>query len=117
MKKDNYLRLEATFGDETFTSDKLTIQHSQDKRVFRCNSANEISNYKDLNDFILATAALAEHIFEVGFDTLSIISISGTDDTFIWSINISNIQIGKDISYDMEIVDWKKDGLTFKYAE
>jgi hypothetical protein len=116
-KVRNYITVEATYGEETFQSDKImAINNGEDlffDEIFGFDSALRITNYNLLEDFVTEMLDMSENVFGDGIDSLMITLVSGVDDTFIWSVRV---EIEEDnMSYG--VIDWKKDGLTYKYCE
>lgn len=118
MKKaKNYIVVEATYGEDKVTSDKImsVTRHGLNlfPEVFRYNSAQQIENYSGLGTFAVAMTGISSEELGEGFSNLMVTLINGEDDTFIWSVDI-DIK-GDNLSYG--VIDWKKDGKTFKYQE
>lgn len=116
-KMKNYIVVEATYGEDKRTSEKIMSvkRHGLNlfPEVFRYNSALQIQNYCGLGTFAVAMTGISEEEFGEGFDNLMVTLISGEDDTFIWSLDID--VKGDNLSYG--VIDWKKDGKTFKYVD
>jgi hypothetical protein len=116
-KTKNYIVVEATYGEEKVTSEKImaVIRHGINlfPEVFDYNTAFRMQNYKHLGTFAVAMTGISEEELGEGFNNLMVTLISGEDDAFIWSVDI-NIE-GDNLSYG--VIDWRKDGETFKYQE
>lgn len=67
---------------------------------------DEMKDQEDLEEFVVA---VMEAVSEEGAQT--IVTLIGDDDIFIWSIIIG--MDGEDLRY--VLVDWKKDGKSYRY--
>ena len=74
-------------------------------------SYEEMKNSALLEDFVVAAMEAADRICGVE-DDQTIVTLVGGDDVFIWSIIMG--YENDDIRYCM--VDWKKDGHSYRYA-
>ncbi len=73
-------------------------------------SYDEMKNSALLEDFVVAAMEAADRICNVE-DDQTIVTLIGNDDVFIWSIIMGSEN--DDIRYCL--VDWKKDGCSYKY--
>lgn len=73
---------------------------------------DEMKSREDLDDFVIANMEAADAKFSEE-DDQTIITLVGDDDVFIWSIIMGSEN--DDIRY--VLVDWKKDGRSYKYEE
>lgn len=115
--KANYMIVEANFGEETHTSNKISAIGGGDKfyfeELFNMIDFKTLEKYSDLERFVDLMIDLSEEVFGQGFDSIAITLIDGADDTFIWGID-ANLE-KKNFSYSL--LDWRKDGNRFKYIE
>lgn len=74
-------------------------------------SYDEMKNSALLEDFVVAAMEAADRNCGVD-DDQTIVTLVGNDDVFIWSIIMG--YENDDIRYCL--VDWKKDGHSYKYA-
>ena len=74
-------------------------------------SYDEMKNSALLEDFVVAAMEAADRNCGVD-DDQTIVTLVGNDDVFIWSIIMG--YNNDDIRYCL--VDWKKDGHSYKYA-
>lgn len=75
-------------------------------------SYDEMKSSAMLEDFVVASMEAADRICGVN-DDQTIVTLVGSDDVFIWSIIMG--YENDDIRYCL--VDWKKDGHMYKYAD
>ena len=75
-------------------------------------SYDEMKNSVLLEDFVVAAMEAADRNCGVD-DDQTIVTLVGSDDVFIWSIIMG--YENDDIRYCL--VDWKKDGYSYKYAD
>ena len=73
-------------------------------------SYDEMKNSALLEDFVVAAMEAADRICNVE-DDQTIVTLIGSDDVFIWSIIMGSEN--DDIRYCL--VDWKKDGYSYRY--
>ena len=75
-------------------------------------SYDEMKSSALLEDFVVAAMEAADRNCGVD-DDQTIVTLVGSDDVFIWSIIMG--YENDDIRYCL--VDWKKDGYSYKYAD
>ena len=75
-------------------------------------SYDEMKNSALLEDFVVASMEAADRNCGVE-DDQTIVTLVGNDDVFIWSIIMG--YKNDDIRYCL--VDWKKDGYSYRYAD
>ena len=108
----NYLVVER----EGKTIDNLQIK-VEDELVFTevlSKSYNELKEYEDISDFIVAAMSATNSLFEEG-DDQTLITLVGDDDVFIWSILVI-VEEGDDVLH-YAFVDWGKDGKKYRYEK
>lgn len=72
----------------------------------------EMKSSTELEDFVVAAMDAADRVCGVD-DDQTIVTLVGSDDVFIWSIIMG--YENDDIRYCL--VDWKKDGYHYRYAD
>ena len=75
-------------------------------------SYDEMKSSETLEDFVIAAMEAADRICGID-DDQTIVTLVGGDDIFIWSIIMG--YENDDIRYCL--VDWKKDGYSYRYAD
>ena len=73
---------------------------------------DEMKSSALLEDFVVAAMEAADRNCGVD-DDQTIVTLVGSDDVFIWSIIIGAEDSDGDIKY--VLVDWKKDGKSYRY--
>jgi hypothetical protein len=71
-----------------------------------------MKSQEDLEDFVCAIMDVADSITDV-VSTDTVITLVGEDDIFIWSIIAGTVDSDGDLRY--VLVDWKKDGKSYRY--
>lgn len=71
----------------------------------------EMKNSALLEDFVVAAMEAADRVCGID-DDQTIMTLVGSDDVFIWSIIMGP---GEDGSIQYVLVDWKKDGHSYRY--
>ena len=74
---------------------------------------DEIKTYDNLSEFVTAIMDAANVHFQ-GNDDQTIVTLIGEDDIFIWSIIMGP---GEDDIIRYSLVDWKKDGKSYRYEK
>lgn len=96
--------------------DHVTIR-GNDGRVMFKNYFNmtydEMKSSEDLEEFVVAVMDAANKSISSEHDQ-TLITLVGDDDIFIWSIIIGTEDSDGDIRY--VLVDWKKDGKSYRYV-
>ena len=98
------------YWDHVFVME--TKFHDSFKNYFNM-SYDEMKSQDDLEYFVIAWMETVNHVTNAS-DDLTVVTLVGDDDVFIWSIFIIP---GKD--YDelrYSLVDWKKDGRNYRYT-
>lgn len=73
----------------------------------------EMKSSKDLEEFVVAVIDAASK--SIGSDNeQTLVTLVGDDDIFIWSVIIGAEDSDGDIKY--VLVDWKKDGKSYRYT-
>ena len=75
-------------------------------------SYDEMKSSALLEDFVVASMEAADRVCGVD-DDQTIVTLVGSDDVFIWSIIVG--YQNDDIRYCL--VDWKKDGYSYRYED
>lgn len=100
-------------------------QHCMDHVVIRDNEGrvmfkkyfdmtyDEMKSSDDLEEFVVAVMDAANKSISNANDQ-TLITLVGDDDVFIWSIIIGTEDSDGDIKY--VLVDWKKDGKSYRYV-
>lgn len=73
---------------------------------------DEMKSNEQLDDFVAAAMEAADRKSEGEYDD-TVVTLVGEDGFFIWGIIMASE--GDDIRYSL--VDWKKDGMRYKYTE
>lgn len=74
-------------------------------------SYDEMKSQDDLEDFVIAIME-ATNVEVKNDDEQTIVTLIGDDDIFIWSVIMGP---GEDGSIQYVLVDWKKDGHSYRY--
>jgi hypothetical protein len=72
----------------------------------------EMKSSDRLNDFVVASMIAADRKSN-GFDDQTVVTLIGEDNVFIWGIIMGP---GEDEDIRYNLVDWKKDGKSYRYA-
>lgn len=73
---------------------------------------DEMKSSEDLEEFVVAIMDITSYEADSN-DDQTIVTIIGDDDIFIWSIIIGTVDSDGDLRY--VLVDWKKDGKSYRY--
>lgn len=96
--------------------DHITIRDNDGRVMFK-NYFNmtydEMKSSEDLEEFVVAVMDAANKSISSEHDQ-TLITLVGDDDIFIWSIIIGTEDSDGDIKY--VLVDWKKDGKSYRYV-
>lgn len=96
------------------TLDHVTIGNLDGETVFLNYlnmSYDEMKSQDDLNNFVVAIME-ATNAKNESSDEQTIVTLIGDDDIFIWSIIMGP---GEDGYINYALVDWKKDGHSYRY--
>ena len=96
--------------------DHVTINDNEGNVVFKNYfdmSYDEMKSSIDLDEFVVAVMEAVGKNFNSD-NNQTIITLIGDDDVFIWSIIIGTVEENGDLKY--VLVDWKKDGKSYRYA-
>lgn len=110
----NYFAIERENGKSV---NHITIRDDEGNVVFEdlmSMTYEEVKSYKDLEAFIVTTMDVSNEFFG-GEDCQTCITLVGEDGVFIWGILIGPGDENGDIRYNL--IDWHKDGRSYKYAE
>lgn len=77
-------------------------------------SYDEMKTYDDLETFVVCAMDAGNELFGSS-DDQTIITLIGEDDVFIWSVIVGEGDNEGDIKY--VLVDWKKDGKSYRYEK
>jgi hypothetical protein len=96
--------------------DHVVIRDNEGRVMFK-NYFNmtydEMKSSADLEEFVVAVMDAANKSISNANDQ-TLITLVGDDDVFIWSIIIGTEDSDGDIKY--VLVDWKKDGKSYRYV-
>lgn len=96
-------------------SDHITIRDNDGNVVFENYlgmTYDEMKSQEDLGDFVFAVmGAAVMSATEPDEDCQTVLTLVGDDDIFIWSIIMGVVD--DEIRYNL--VDWKKDGKSYRY--
>lgn len=96
--------------------DHVVIRDNENRVLFK-NYLNmtydEMKSSDDLDEFVVAVMDAANKSISDANDQ-TIVTLVGDDDVFIWSIIIGTADNDGDIKY--VLVDWKKDGKSYRYV-
>lgn len=96
--------------------DHVVIKDNENNVLFKNYlnmSYDEMKSSEDLEEFVVAIMDAASK--SIGGDNeQTIVTLVGDDDVFIWSIIIGMEDDDGDIKY--VLVDWKKDGKSYRYV-
>ena len=109
----NYFAIEC---DGNFI-ENVVITDIDGKRVFEemlSMTYDEMKSYEDLEKFVVAAMDAANSRFETN-DAETLITLIDENDVFIWSIIMGAGDNDDQIRYSL--VDWRKDGMNYKYAD
>lgn len=73
---------------------------------------DEMKSSEDLEEFVVAIMDITNYEADSN-DDQTIVTLVGDDDIFIWSIIIGTVDSDGDLRY--VLVDWKKDGKSYRY--
>jgi hypothetical protein len=74
-------------------------------------SYNEMKSSEDLEEFVVAVMEATDSVAN-GEEDQTIITLIGDDDVFIWSIIIGTVD---EDGLKYSLVDWKKNGKSYRY--
>lgn len=80
-------------------------------KKFKDMTYNEMKSSEDL-DYFVATTMESVNLFTDSEDEQTIVTLIDEDDVFIWSVIMGP---GEDDTIKYLIVDWKKDGKSYRY--
>lgn len=75
-------------------------------------SYEEMKSYDELDAFVATVMEISEAQFGTSDESDTIVTLVGEDDVFIWGILMAPGE-GDEIRYTL--IDWRKDGKSFKY--
>ena len=96
--------------------DHITIRTDDFKTAFKDlmnMSYDEMKAYDHMQSFVVAVMDAANSYFN-SIDEMTVITLVGADDVFIWSVIINSENSDK---MNYAFVDWKKDGKYYRYKK
>ena len=76
-------------------------------------SYDDIKTYDKLNEFVVALMDASNEHFKTD-DELTLVTLVGADDIFVWGILIGPTDNGDELKY--MFIDWTKNGKQYRYT-